>query len=474
MEDSVVKKLIEIVGEEYVSTKKDVLLAYSVSASMSYDPVLPAAVVRPENTEQVSEIIKIANAHKIPVIPRSGGSSLQGEAIPKEESLVIDLLRLDSIKVYENLRSAAVGAGINFGKLDKHLKKIGFWLPVYPGSSLTATIAGNVAVNGSGFGSSQFGCIGELVLGLEVVLPNGEIVQTGSEANPHAPGPFLRYAFGPDITSLFIGSLGVFGIITRVSLKIFKRMECFDYNTYGFDTPQEAEKFIIQCKENEISAVWIAIYEGKILDFFLEMVGEEYGVPEYEWPPITVSMVIGRIREDQLQSDIMEAKRLCENTGGHVIGIVELPRGEWNDRMREFARSSYVHGWHWRILYHHQTPSQWHRTIEEMWPIFDEFGVLGHTAGFQSDHSSYNYYPQIFFDPQDKEDEEKAKAAHKELAKRLFKTGAVPFKLAPYWVDGITEMESYLEFLKGLKQAIDPNGIMNPGTIPGIEGEKQG
>lgn len=106
-----------------------------------------------------------------------------------------------------------------------------------------------------------------------------------------------------------------------------------------------------------------------------------------------------------------------------------------------------------------------------MWPIFDEFGVLGHTAGFQSGHSSYNYYPQIYYDPQDEEDEEKAKAAHKELAKRLFKTGAVPFKLAPYWVDGIAEMEPYLEFLKGFRRAIDPNNIMSPSAIPRIEGE---
>ncbi len=438
---------------------------------MSYDPVLPGAVVRPASTEQVSEIIMIANQYKIPVIPRSGGSSLQGEVIPIEGSLVIDLLRLEEIKLYKDLRSVTVGAGINFGRLDKYLNQHGLWLPVYPGSSLTATIAGNVAVNGSGFGSSQFGCIGELVLGVEVVLPNGEIVQTGSEANPNSPGPFLRYAFGPDLTGLFIGSLGTFGIITKVSLKIFKRMEYFDYNTYGFDTPQDAERFIIQCKENEISTVWIAIYEGRILDFFLEMVGEEYGVPEHEWPPITVSMVIGRIREDQLKSDQAEAKRVCEQENGHVIGISELPKGEWEDRMRELARSSYVHGWHWRILYHHQTPSQWHRTIEEMWPLFDEFGVLGHTAGFQSDHSSYNYYPQIFFDPQDKEDMEKARAAHKELAKRLFKTGAVPFKLAQYWIDGIVEMEPYLEFLGNLKREIDPNNIMNPGAVPSIEGE---
>ncbi|MFW9844231.1 MAG: FAD-binding oxidoreductase [Candidatus Thorarchaeota archaeon] len=470
MEDAVVQKLSAIVGKEFISTRPDVLLAYSTSASMSYDTVLPDAVIRPDTTQQVSEILKIANQYKIPVIPRSGGSSLQGEVIPTEGALVIDLLRLDEIEVFEDLRSVKVGAGINFGKLDKHLNKQDLWLPVYPGSSLTATIAGNVAVNGSGFGSSQFGCIGELVLGLEVVLPSGEIIQTGSEANPNAPGPFLRYAFGPDLTGLFIGSLGVFGIITKVSLKIFKRMHHFDYNTYGFDTPQEAERFVVHCKENEVSTVWIAIYEGQILDFFLEMVGEEYGVPEHEWPLITVSMVIGRIRKDQLESDRVEAQRICVEEGGHVIGIHELPKGEWDDRMRELARSSYVHGWHWRILYHHQTPSQWHRTIEEMWPIFDEFGVLGHTAGFQSGHSSYNYYPQIFFDPQDKEDESKARAAHKELVKRLFKIGAVPFKLALYWIDGITEMNSYLEFLRNIKETIDPNGIMNPGTIPGIEG----
>lgn len=468
MEREVVEKLTAIVGNGYISTRKDVLLSYSTSASTSYEPVLPGAVVRPADTQQVAEIIKIANEYKISVTPRSGGSSLQGEVIPEKEGLVIDLLRLETITLHQNLRSVTVGAGINFGHLDKYLKQYDSWLPVYPGSSLTATIAGNVAVNGSGFGSSKFGCIAELVLGLEIVLPNGEIIQTGSEANPYAPGPFLRYAFGPDLTGLFIGSLGVFGIITKVSLKIFKRMNHFDYNTYGFSTAQDAEKFILEIKENEVSSVWIAIYEGRILDFFLEMVGEEYGVPEYQWPNVTVSMVIGRIRKDQLESDVNKTKELCEQVGGYVIGISELPKGEWNDRMRELARSSYVHGWHWRILYHHQTPSQWHRTLEELWPIFDEFGVLGHSAGFQSDHSSYNYYPQIFYDPQDESDEEKARAAHKELSKRLFKTGAVPFKLAPYWIDGITEMDSYFEFLADLKAAIDPKGIMNPQVLPWI------
>jgi len=469
LDNDVVQKLGAIVGQRYISTRKDVLLAYSVSASTSYEPVIPGAVIRPANTQEVSEILKIANENKIPVTPRSGGSSLQGEVIPQDDGLVIDLLRLEEIELHQELRSVTVGAGVNFGKLDKYLRQFDLWMPIYPGSSLSATIAGNVAVNGSGFGSSRFGCIGELVLGLEVVLPNGEIVRTGSSANPYAPGPFLRYAFGPDITGLFIGSLGVFGIITKVSLKTFKRMHNFDYNTYGFKSAEDAEKFVIDLKENDVSTVWIAIYEGRILDFFLEMVGQEYGVPKYEWPPITVSLVIGDVREDLLNSDVIMAEKICKQAGGHVIGVRELPKGEWNDRMRELARSSYVHPWHWRILYHKTPITQWHRTLEEIWPIFDEFGVLGHTAGFQSGHSSYNYYPQIFYDPQDKEDEKKARAAHKELVKRLFKTGAVPFKIAPYWVDGITGMKSYMQLLRQLKESIDPNNIMNPGVIPFIE-----
>ncbi len=460
------EELSEIVGEEYISTRRDVLLAYSTSASMSYDTVMPSAVVRPGTTEEVSRVLKVANKYKIPVTPRSGGSSLQGEVIPEADSLVVEVMRLDDIVLYKDLRSVAVGAGVTFGALDKYLNKHDLWVPFYPGSSLVATFAGNVAVNGAGFGSGVFGCIAELVMGLEVVLPDGTIIKTGSEANPNSPGPFLRYAFGPDLTGLFIGSLGSFGIITKVSLKTHKRMRFFDYDTYGFNEVENAERFILELKENEVNAVWMALYEGSILDFFLDMVGEEYGVPEYEWPKFTVSVAVGRVRKDQLKSDMRAAKFVCEQLGGHVIGIKELPKNEWEDRMRELARSSYVHGWHWRILYHHQTPINWHKTVEALWSVMDEYGILGHTAGFQSGHASYNLYPQLYFDPQDKEEERRVKEAHRDLCQRLFKTGAVPFKLARYWVDGISEMDSYLQFLNEMKKNVDSNEILNPGILP--------
>ena len=107
--------------------------------------------------------------------------------------------------------------------------------------------------------------------------------------------------------------------------------------------------------------------------------------------------------------------------------------------------------------------------MNELWAVMDQYGILGHTAGFQSQRT-YNFYPQLYYDPQDKEEEEKVIEAHRDLSKRLFRTGAVPFKLAGYWMDGISEMDSYLCFLNEMKENIDPNQILNPGIIPKPKG----
>ena len=468
MNEKAIAELSKIVGEEYISTKQDILVAYSTSASMASTPVIPGAVVRPENTEQVAQILRVASRYGIPVTPRSGGSSLQEEVIPEEDGLVVELLRFTDIKLYKDLRSVSVGSGVTYGVLEKFLKEHDLFLPVYPESSLVCTVAGNVAVNGAGPGSSLFGCTGELVLGVEIVLPDGTIITTGTEANPYAPGPYQRYAFGPDITGLFIGSLGSFGIITKVSMKVFKRHKFYDYNTYGFDTHEQAEQFMVDVKQHDINGVFTSLYEGPVLELFMDMIGDELGVPKYEWPFRTVSMTVGRVRKDLMESDADLAKKLCEKNGGHVIGISQLPYQEWNGRLWFFVRACYVHGWHWRTLYHHQTPTNAHRSVEEIRRIMDEYGFLGHTAGFASGHSSFNAYPHLYFDPQDFEDEQKIRDAHKELAKTLFRTGAVPFKLAPYWADALEGMDEYLALLKKIKKTIDSKGIMNPRVLGGI------
>ncbi len=468
MDRKLIDILSNIVGGEFISTRQDVLLAYSQTASMASDPVIPGAVIRPANAAEVSEILKAATEYNIPVTARSGGSSLQEEAIPEPDGLVVELMRLTEITIHRELRSVSVGAGVTYGMLEKVLKENNLFLPVYPESALVCTIVGNVAVNGAGPGSSVFGCTGELVLGIEVVLPDGRIIQTGSEANPYAPGPFQRYAFGPDLTGVFIGSLGSFGIITKVSLKTFRRFKYFEHNTFGFDTHEQAEQFLVDIKNHDINGIFTSLYEGSVLEMFMDMIGDELGIPKYEWPFRTVSMTIGRIREDMAKSDGELAKKLCEKHGGYVIGIIELPKSEWEGRLWFFVRACYAHGWHWRTLYHHQTPTNAHRSVEEIRKAMDKYGILGHTAGFQCGHSSFNAYPHLYFDPQDRDDEQKVRDAHKELASTLFRTGAVPFKLAEYWKDAIEGMDTYMALLGLVKKTIDSKGMMNPRVLGGL------
>ncbi|MFW9974115.1 MAG: FAD-binding oxidoreductase [Candidatus Thorarchaeota archaeon] len=469
MDAKIIAGFEEIVGKEFVSTKVDVLLTYSQTASMAADPVIPELVVRPANTEQVSKILVLANEHKIPVVPRSGGSSLQQEAIPKPGSIVIELMRITEMKLYKDLRSVTVGAGVTYGELDKFLASHDLFLPVYPESSLVCTVAGNIAVNGAGPGSSLYGCTGEMVLGLEVVLPDGSIIQTGSEANPYSPGPFTRYAFGSDITGLFIGSLGSFGIITKASVKVFKRLKYFDYNMYGFDTAEGAEQFLLEVKQNDINGLFTSIYSGEVLDLFWDLLAEELGFPtNLEFSHRSVSMTIGRTREDMLKSDATLAREICEKLGGRVLDITEMPYQEWEGRLWNFVRACYAHGWHWRTIYHHQTPRNSHESVDLIMEAMNRYGFMGHTAGFQTGHSSMNMYPHLYFDPQDKEEEMKVRDAHRELAKSLFRSGAVPFKLAEYWKDAIEDMDDYMAFLKLIKKTIDPNNIMNPRVLGGI------
>ena len=460
----IAKRIKDIVGEEYVSDSIDVLLTYSVTASTGFDFYMPDLVVRPRTTEEVAGIVKLANEYKIPIIPRGGGTGLQAEALARRGGIIIDLTRMNEVlDLNEENLSVTVEAGITFGKLDKILMEKGLWFPIYPESSLSATVAGNVAVNGAGPGSALYGCIAEQVLGLKVVLPTGEVITTGSMANPNSPGHYLRYSFGPDLTGLFIGSLGAFGIITEVALKIYNRPEEFKYVTYGFEEAKGAMEFLRQLLLNSISVLHACIYEGDILAFFIDFLGEEYGIPQIEWPPYVVSLTIGG-RKDIVENDYELMESIVARIGGRNLDVPQFPKGEWTDRMRVYAKASYIHPYYWRILYHHAPIMRWDKAAKAIREVLDKHGLMGHTSGLMSGRS-YNFYPHLYFEVEDEETFEKVKEAHAELASKLLEIGCVPFKLAPYWIGELKKLKEYYGFLRRIKQFLDPNNIMNPGVF---------
>ncbi|MHA1688262.1 MAG: FAD-binding oxidoreductase, partial [Promethearchaeota archaeon] len=180
-------------------------------------------IVRPETTEEVSEIVKIANKYKIHMVPRGGGADLVGGSVT-DGGILIDLTRMNKIIHVDEVNFyCEVECGITWGSLLSELHEKGVTTGIIgPGSGYSATIGGGLSNSTAGFGSTKYGLVPDICLGVEVVLPNpnGTIIRTGAAANKYAK-PFCRYGVAPDFTGLFMGDVGTLGIKTKAFLKLF-------------------------------------------------------------------------------------------------------------------------------------------------------------------------------------------------------------------------------------------------------------
>ncbi|MHA1377534.1 MAG: FAD-binding oxidoreductase [Candidatus Helarchaeota archaeon] len=216
------EKLIAIVGKENVSDLETDKIAYSRDCFplklMQYKEgnmsPFPDYIVWVENAQQISEILKMANKNKIPVIPFGGGGGVNGGVIPITGGILLDVQKMDKIiEINEESLYVTVQAGILGQHLEDALNRKGYTYAHLPSSLQCSTIGGFTANRSAGALSSKYGKIEDMVFDLEVVLPNGDIIHTNP---PKAP----RSATGPDLTQFFIGSEGCFGVITEVTLII--------------------------------------------------------------------------------------------------------------------------------------------------------------------------------------------------------------------------------------------------------------
>ncbi|MFX1574338.1 MAG: FAD-binding oxidoreductase [Promethearchaeota archaeon] len=195
--------------------------------SRNVDPAFPDRwadmIVRPETTEEVSDIVKIANKYKIKMVPRGGGADLVGGSVT-EGGILIDLTRMNQvIEFNKDDYYIVIGCGITWGALISFLHPTGYTTGIIgPGSGYSATIGGGLSNATAGGGSTRYGLVPDICLGVEVVLPNpeGTVIRTGSAANKYAK-PFCRYGVSPDYTGLFMGDVGTMGIKCNASLRLF-------------------------------------------------------------------------------------------------------------------------------------------------------------------------------------------------------------------------------------------------------------
>jgi len=172
----------------------------------------PLCVVRPLHTAEVATVVRLANAHGIPVIPVGGGSGLMGGAASVVEGVVLDLRGLQDIRMRPADRMADVGAGVTIQALNQAAAPHGLMCGHDPWTVAIATVGGTIGTNSLGYLGGKYGAMGDQVLGLEAVLPTGDILQTrGVE----------KSSTGPGLHRLFIGAEGCFGIVTRATLRLF-------------------------------------------------------------------------------------------------------------------------------------------------------------------------------------------------------------------------------------------------------------
>jgi glycolate oxidase len=210
-----VSDLKKIIGDKYVIfDDREKLEPYSHDEIPGTDfRSMPEAVVRPRSAKEISEIMKLANREKIPVTPRGAGSGLSGGAVPVHGGIVIATDRMNSIlELDKENMMIIVEPGVITNDINEHIREHGLFYAGYPMSLETCYIGGNVAENAGGGKAIKYGVTSRYVLGLEVVLPTGEIVELG--------GRIIKDVTGYNIIQLMVGSEGTLGIFTKIVLKL--------------------------------------------------------------------------------------------------------------------------------------------------------------------------------------------------------------------------------------------------------------
>lgn len=313
-QEAVIGELEGIVSKKYVMTH----IFERIKSSLDTFPyeadrdTLPAAVVMPGSTDEVSRIMRYAAAARVPVFVRGSGTSFLGASRYHVPGVVLSTRRLDSIELFEDYGYFECGPGAICAHVEEALKPGGFFLPAAPGSRLIASMGGIIANNTSAhIVDTSIGKPGDYVLGVEAVLPNGHIIETGTKG--------LRRAAGTDLTKFFVGGDGLFGVVTRIRMRLVPQFE----RAFGFA--------VYRNLDSVARAVQRMYMERRPAPLFMEFMDERssaigYGLKGLEPPQGSVVLFVthGESKEEASRK-AREIMRSLETEHPADKGLVDDP-----------------------------------------------------------------------------------------------------------------------------------------------------
>ncbi|PLX88829.1 MAG: glycolate oxidase subunit GlcD [Desulfuromonas sp.] len=451
----IVKILQDIVGKEYVSTEKADLICYSYDATQRR--FLPDVVVHPGSADEVSLIMKMANAEKVPVFPRGAGSGFTGGSLPTEGGIVLVMTRLDRIlQLDEENLVATVEPGVVTEDFQKAVEKVGLFYPPDPASLKFSTLGGNVAECAGGPRCVKYGVTKDFILGLEIVTPTGDIITTG--------GATMKGVVGYDLTKLMCGSEGTLSIITKIIIKLLPLPEAKKTMLVLFDSIDGAAQAVSAIIRGKIIPTTLEFMDAATIDCVRQ-------ATDLDVPESARALLIIEVDGD---ADVIakQAKRIADIV--QPLGVVETRIAEtaeqsealWQIRRSVSASLRKVNPdkFNEDICVPRSKVPDMIRRIEK---IADAYDIPIVNFGHAGDG---NIHVNVMIDGKVPGQQQQADAAIEEVFKGALELGGtmsgehgVGIMKAPYIPLELST--GAVDYMKTIKRALDPNNILNPGKI---------
>ncbi|ASB91192.1 glycolate oxidase subunit GlcD [Bacillus sonorensis] len=449
-------RLIDIVGPENYDDSNAGRLVYSYDATPQFQS-MPDAVVAPRSTKEVSRILKLCNTHRIPVVPRGSGTNLCAGTCPTEGGIVLLFKHMNQIlEIDEENLTMTVQPGVITLDVIRAAEEKGLLYPPDPSSMKISTIGGNLNENSGGLRGLKYGVTRDYVMALEIVLANGDIIRTG--------GKLAKDVAGYDLTRLFVGSEGTLGVITEATLKLIPAPETKKTVLALYQDIDSAAKSVSNIIARKIIPTTLEFLDQPTLQVI-----EDYakiGLPVHAK---AVLLIEQDGSEEAVNRDIRIIEDICKK--GNAVSVqTAQTEAEAEDlrNARRAALSALARLKPTTILEDATVPrSAIADMVKAINRIAEKYQLTICTFGHAGDG---NLHPTCTTDVRNSEEMERVEQAFADIFKKAVELGGTITG-----EHGVGEMKApYLELklgeagvaaMRAVKQAFDPNNIMNPGKV---------
>ena len=454
----VVEQLAGVLPGDRVLSGEQIVEDYTHDECLTADAVTPAVVVCPESTDEVAAVLRYADVERIPVTARGSGTGLSGAAIPGATSILVSFERMNKVlELDTDNHMAVVQPGVRLNELDEVTRAHGLVYPVYPGE-YSASLGGNVATNAGGMRAVKYGVTRHQVLGLELVLADGQVIRTG--------GKFVKATTGYDLTQLFIGSEGTLALVTEVTIRLYPRAPHQATVLAPFATLDQVTAAVPRIIDSGVGPLVLEYIDLLTMSATASFTGLELGIPQEIKDSALAYLVVMVEGTDptRLDDDVAGvAEQLAELGAIDAYVLPPAAAGQLIDaREKAFwmAKANGADDIVDIVVPRAQIPD----FMEKVAALAGEYEAWIAGCGHAGDG---NVHLGIFCG----DDERRSRLLHALFAAGVALGGAISGEHGigeakqAYFLE--LEDPTKLALMRRIKAAFDPDGILNPGTLLG-------